>query len=239
MTGRGRVLICLGSLLIAAAIVLTGYNLYDGYQAGKASEEALRQIAGVVTSQPQVKDEEEKQTNEMPDRSEAAQMESGEDVKNQKETSEENSVQEIVIPDYVLDSDKKLPVKIIDGVEYIGTLTIPALERELPVITAWTKWNLRKAPCRYSGSPYRGDMIIAGHNYPAHFQDLKDLREGDLAIFTDMDGNIFYYEMMYMEILRPAQVDDLKSGDWDLTLFTCTSDWRNRVVVRFCEVKFK
>ena len=76
-------------------------------------------------------------------------------------------------------------------------------------------------------------LIICGHNYPSHFADLKKLQEGDTATFTDMAGNTFTYQMIICEILNPDATEEMESGDWDLTLFTCTVGGQTRVAVRF------
>ena len=77
------------------------------------------------------------------------------------------------------------------------------------------------------------DLIICGHNYASHFGNLKNLCEGDLATFTDIDGNVFTYRMVEQETLPPTAMDAMESGEWDLTLFTCTMGGQSRVTVRF------
>jgi sortase A len=39
---------------------------------------------------------------------------------------------------------------------------------------------------------------------------------------------------LILEILRPTAVEEMISGDWDLTLFTCTIGGATRVTIR-CE----
>lgn len=140
-----------------------------------------------------------------------------------------------IIPDTVgrmLSSDTEMPVETIDGVDYIGLLRIPALELELPVIQEWSYANLKMAPCRYSGSIYSGDLIVAAHNYPSHFGNLKNLSEGDSVSFLDMNGNVFSYHVIKQEILEPTDLEKMESGDWGLTLFTCTVGGQSRITVR-------
>ena len=137
------------------------------------------------------------------------------------------------IPDYVLCPDMEMPVETINGIDYIGVLEIPALELELPVISQWSYPDLKTAPCRYSGSAYLNNLIICGHNYTSHFGNLKNLWEGDVATFTDMDGNVFTYKMVERETLHPTDIEGMESGNWDLTLFTCTVGGQSRVTVRF------
>ena len=78
--------------------------------------------------------------------------------------------------------------------------------------------------------------MIAGHNYASHFGTIKNLEEEDAVIFTDMDGNRFTYRVVEQEILRPSATEEMETGDWDLTLFTCTVGAQNRVTVR-CELE--
>lgn len=79
---------------------------------------------------------------------------------------------------------------------YLGTLEIPVLELELPIISQWSDSLLKIAPCRYQGSAYLDNMILAGHNYRAHFAGLKNLQIGDSVIFTDAEGSCFHYEVV-------------------------------------------
>ncbi|MBR2949549.1 MAG: sortase [Lachnospiraceae bacterium] len=113
-------------------------------------------------------------------------------------------------------------------------LEIPAYELNLPVISQWSYPKLRMAPCRYEGSAYLDNLIISAHNYNSHFGNLKNLQMGDLIVFTDMDGNVFEYRVAERETLMPTAIEEMKSGDWDLTLFTCTLGGQYRVTVR-CE----
>ena len=136
------------------------------------------------------------------------------------------------VPEYVLHPDMEMPTVEIDGVEYIGTLTIPALGLELPIVSAWSDALLDLAPCRYTGSAYLGDLIIAGHNYRGHFGSLYRLAPGDEVQFTDAAGNVFSYAVSEIQELPGTALEEMEAGDWDLTLFTCTLSRTSRVTVR-------
>ena len=138
------------------------------------------------------------------------------------------------VPDYILNPRMDMPTQEIDGQNYIGTLQIDTLELSLPVISEWSYSRLQIAPCRYTGSVYMDNMVIAAHNYTSHFGRLKELSQGDTVTFTDIDGNVFRYQVTDIETLQPYSVMEMTSGDWDLTLFTCTIGGRTRVTVR-CE----
>lgn len=131
----------------------------------------------------------------------------------------------------------EMTVVEIDGYGYIGYLSIPKLGLELPVMAEWDYERLRIAPCRQFGSTRSRDLVIAGHNYDRHFGRLNQLEYGDLAVFTDMDGVSVLYVLSEIETLQPTQVDELKGGEWDMTLYTCTYGGQSRVVGRFSEME--
>ncbi len=122
----------------------------------------------------------------------------------------------------------------IDGFGYIGYLSVPASGLELPVMAEWDYDRLKIAPCRYTGSTKTDDLVICAHNYNRHFGPIRNLSAGDEVYFTDMDGALWKYEVVTVEILAPSDVDVMSAGDYDLTLFTCTYGGASRVTVR-CE----
>ena len=208
---EGLLSITIGLLLIAAALFLVSYNLYDELRAEQSARQAVTQLDAYLPAEA---------APEAPSYSAGDQ---------EPLVSDERTV----IPDYVLSPNMEMPVETINGIDFIGVLRIPALELELPIISEWNYPNLKTAPCRYSGSAYLNNLIICGHNYTSHFGTLKNLWEGDIATFTDMDGNVFTYKMVERETLNPTDIEGMESGNWDLTLFTCTVGGQSRVTIRF------
>lgn len=122
----------------------------------------------------------------------------------------------------------------IDGYAYIGYLSIPKLELELPIMADWDYTRLKIAPCRYTGSVRGEDLVIMAHNYTKHFGRLSGSTEGDRVIFTDMNGITTNYEVVGWESMAPTAVVEMTSGEFDLTLFTCTYGGQKRITV-YCE----
>ena len=216
---RGIALITVGLLLIMAALVLTVYNLWDERRADSATNSIMGQLSYITdtTNTAHIADvagitEEAGVPQSFPD--------SGTVCEKQ------------VIPDYLANPDMEMPTVTIDGNLYIGVLTIAALDLSLPVMEDWSYPKLKISPNRYQGSAYTGNMIIAGHNYRKHFGNLRSLTTGDEVLFTDVDGNLFTYAVVEIEVLKGTELERIKSGDWDLTLFTCTLGGENRVTVR-------
>ena len=200
-------MILLGLLLIAVALFLTAYDLYDEQRAEQSALQVIDRLEDYLPSEVPTEASTEPIVEQAPMPNDA--------------------------PDYVLCPDMEMPVETINGIDYIGVLQIPSLELELPIASEWNYPNLKTAPCRYSGSAYLNNMIICAHNYSSHFGKLKSLSEGDVATFTDMAGNVFIYKMVERETLNPTDIEEMEDGDWDLTLFTCTVGGKTRVTIRF------
>lgn len=129
--------------------------------------------------------------------------------------------------------EREMTVVEIDGHDYIGTLSIPILELELPVMAELDYPRLKISPCRQAGSVYTNDLVIAAHNYSSHFGRLYQLHSEDLLTFTDMEGDIYLYCVEAVEVLEPTAVDKVLNSPFDLVLYTCTYGGEKRVVV-FC-----
>ncbi|MFR7451695.1 MAG: sortase [Gemmiger sp.] len=120
----------------------------------------------------------------------------------------------------------------IDGYAYIGYLTLPTEELELPVMSSWSYEQLRIAPCRYAGSTGTDDLVLAGHNYTRHFGPIENLAPGDPVLFTGMDGVTIAYEVAEVDTLAATAVEEMTDSGFDLTLFTCNYSGQARVTVR-------
>lgn len=202
----GAGLTMVGLLLMAAALFLTGKNIWDISNAKAASQAVLADLLPIV--------------------------EAAEEKNDPKQPDEMIAKQETIIPDYILNPEMKMPTELINGNEYIGIISIPDIDVVLPVMESWSYPNLKISPCRYNGTAYKEDFVICAHNYEAHFGNLKYLDTRSEIIFTDVDGNEFRYKVVEIETLQPTAIEDMISDDWDLTLFTCTVGGASRVTVR-------
>ena len=204
MRNVGRAFSLLGIILVFSAALLTLKNLTEQNAAEKASAEVVEKLMA------------------MPE-------------------WEADTVMKDEVPAYITERELKpyeadpgmpMPVVTVDGVDYIGRLEIPSLSLTLPVAESWDYDRLKIAPCRYSGSAYTGDLVIAGHNYARHFSGIKRLGAGETVCFTDFGGNRFVYEIIEAEVLEPEEIERMVTGDWDLTLFTCTTGGQTRFAAR-------
>ena len=185
-----KFLILCGSLCLVAALILTGYNLYDEQRAEKSANAGLIELRTEII---------EKAPEAQP-----------------------------VVPE----PQVMMTSVTTDGHTYVGILHIPSLELSLPIQRDWSDQLLKHSPCLYHGTIYEG-MIIAGHNYRSHFSKLPNLLLGDSVTFTDVEGNTWSYVLAGTEIIDGNDVERMKNGNWDLTLFTCTYGGRERYTLRF------
>lgn len=202
-TMKGKLLTGVGLMLIAAALLLTVYNIRESDRAGAESEEMVVRMESLTAALPERLETEKKE----------------------------------LVPEYKKNPEMEMPTVEVNGQECVGMIEIPALGLKLPVISEWSDAKLKKAPCRYSGSAYLKNMIIAGHNYRTHFSGIKRLNPGDSVVFTDADGNIFSYEVAEIETVGGYDIEKMEAGDWDLTLFTCTNKGKARAAVRCREIE--
>ena len=201
---RGSFFFIVG-LLLTAALLLAGYNLWDNQRA----ETAAAQIPDVLDDEIPAPQQQASHSGPAPAGTASAD-----------------------IPDYIRCPDMPMPTLEIDGQDYIGILTIPGIAVELPFISEWSYPALKIAPCRYTGSAYTDTLVIAAHNYTAHFGRLNTLSIGETLSFTDVNGNIFLYQIADFEPLPPDAITQMTDSTWALTLFTCTPGGQSRVAVR-------
>lgn len=217
MRKKGSVLIAMGLLLLAAALLLTAYNIWDGRRADRAAQSVLQSLRAQVPG-PASSDAPADTT-----RPAAPAEETPEDTG----AAQPSEPTEPTVP-----GQREMPTVVVGGYRYIGELDVPSLELSLPVMEDWDYERLKTAPCRYSGNVYEDDLVICAHNYPTHFSPLKYAPIGTQVKFTDAEGTEFYYTVASIETVGPSDVEGLLFGEWDLTLFTCNTGGQTRCAIR-------
>lgn len=201
----GSVFVVIGAVLLTAALLLFLHNEREDTMAGEAAEEALSALQEVIqegTGKPVTEESDPSAAHTDP-----------------TETTEATEPTE-------------LTVVTIDGYDYIGYISIPSFELELPIMADWSMEKLQTAPCLQYGSPLTDDAVIAGHNFKQHFRALHDIQVGESVTFTDMNGYVIEYSVADVEIIDPRNVYDVINSEYDLILYTCTTGGQSRVTVR-------
>lgn len=166
-------------------------------------------------------------------------------------SASEQIVEQLVVSDDqlkeepYLDPSAEMPVKTIDGNDFIGTLEIPDVNMRLPVMMDWDYAKLKISPCRYSGSYFNDDLVICAHNSAAHFMSLWNIAIGTDVYFINVDGLRLHYVVSNLEDLQAEDISLMtqnnrnsdSTADWDLTLYTCTYNGVQRLAVRCVRVQ--
>ena len=128
--------------------------------------------------------------------------------------------------------DEPIRYLVVGQAAYIGVLNIPSINLQVPINAGWSYPALRQTPCRYSGSIDGNTLVVAGHNYRSHFLNISNLAMGTPVNIEDVDGYLHEYEVVSIITVEPNRGYEVRHSDYDLTLFTCTSDGQARTVVR-------
>ena len=138
-------------------------------------------------------------------------------------------------PDAWQDIDE-VKVDVIRDGELFETVS---LNRENEWIYKWEEeldpehshdWSFVEQPI------YEKNMVICAYNYGRHFGRLRDIPIGSEVDFTDADGNVFRYIVDDVVSLQSRDSKRVKSGEYRLTLFTCTVGGATRITVRCIEM---
>ena len=155
-----------------------------------------------------------------------------ENIPAETEASLENQMVDYTPVEYLKPEDLVMTEKLINSHAYVGYLTVPDLGLELPVMSDWDYNKLQISPCRYSGTIRGEDLVIMAHNYSTHFGRISQLEVGAMVQFMDMDGKVWNYEVVAMDVLSAQSIEEMTAGEYDLTLFTCDKNRSYRVTVR-------
>lgn len=146
--------------------------------------------------------------------------------------SENQPTDSVVEPD--ISKANPMETVEIDDYDYIGYLRVPLLGLELPVVSGWDYQALQVAPCRFSGSVAQKNLVVIAHNYSSHFGNLDRLQFEDEVLFTDVTGAVTAYQVACVDVVPPSSAEEVVSGDFDLSLVTCTYGGKTRFVV-YCD----
>lgn len=226
MRKKGAILIAMGLLLLAAALLLTVYNIWDGHRADQAARQTYQALNALIAAGEETTAQTASQA--APQAPTGVPQPTGEPEPTQEPdpTGEPEPTQ----PSFYAHRD--MPTLELNGYRYIGTLEVEDMELSLPVMEEWDYDRLRISPCRFAGNVYDDDLVICAHNYPNHFAPLKFAPLGTQVKFTDAEGTEFCYAVTSIDTVGPNDVETMLHGDWDLTLFTCNTNGQTRCAIR-------
>jgi len=113
-------------------------------------------------------------------------------------------VEEIMEPTTNNETNNTTPKKAtyaVDGEEYtiVGTLNIPSLGIEYPILSETSNKLLKVSLTKYWGANPNevGNMVVVGHNYKNNkfFSNLSKIQHGEIVKITDLAGKTLDYKV--------------------------------------------
>lgn len=146
-------------------------------------------------------------------------------------TNEE--VEEIVEPTTNNETNNTTPKSAtytVDGEEYtvVGTLNIPSLNIEYPILSETSTKLLKVSLTKYWGANPNevGNMVVVGHNYKNNkfFSNLSKIQHGEIVKIRDLSGKTLDYKVYDTYVIDPYDnscTSQLTDGKTEITLITC------------------
>jgi len=206
--------------------VLSTYGIYAEYDRNK-SEEVAREILGTINFQ---------------EATETIVEESIIIILNSPEMQAYSVTTETEVE---LDVPEEQTSVASDGTEYytIGVVKIPAIGVDYPILSTTTTELLKISACKLWGPKPNevGNFCVVAHNYRNNkfFSKVPTLQNGAEIMITDLTGRTITYEVYDKYIVSPSDTactSQMTDGKKEVTLITCTSDNKERVVVKAREV---
>lgn len=130
------------------------------------------------------------------------------------------------------------------GYEVSAKLEIPKISLETYILQNYSVQALKICVTKFWGANANeiGNFCIAGHNYrnKKMFQDLKELEIGDRFFISDNKIGKVEYEIYDIYTVIPKDVSCLSqetNNKREVTLITCTSDSKKRIIVKARELE--
>ena len=215
-------------IAIVAIIILIGYfgySVYNKYYIDLSAKEVVNSFEDIVGNNKNKTDEDNNVTNETDD--------GAENIVIGGVTEENNTTPST-------QGNNKLT---FHGYNVIGTISIPAIKIEYPILEKVTTNSLKVAVAylRGAGINKPGNTVIQGHNYRngQFFSNLKKLSLGDAIYITDLEGTKIKYEVyknFSAESTDTSFYNRDTGGKREITLSTCTTDAEIKTIILAREV---
>ena len=204
-------------VVIVAILGLLGFLGYDWYQKYFLENDALAFVENYTEGTESDKDKEDNTTNETGNAT--------------------NPIDSIEKTNTVSGSSaNKMPT--YKGFNVVGTIEIPAIDLEYPILEKVSKSSLESSVAMLygAGSNQVGNTVIVGHNYRngLFFSKNKRLNNGDKIYITDNSKNRLTYTIYNKFETTPEDADFYSrdtGGVPEVTLSTCNDDSSKRLII--------
>ena len=135
-------------------------------------------------------------------------------------------------------SQKNADKVYMEGYEVMGTIKIPKIGIEYPVLSEVTKKSLETSVAILYGVGLNepGNTTIVGHNYRngLFFSNNQKLKKGDTIDITDQSGQTITYIIYDIYMTTPNDAEYMErdtEGAREISLSTCNDDSSKRLII--------
>lgn len=152
---------------------------------------------------------------------------------NQEQENEEEAKKQKKYPKEEIPKEYK-------GYKVEAKLEIPQIELETYILSTYSEKSLNISATKFWGADANkvGNFCVAGHNVKNNknmFHNLVNLKIGQTLWVTDNETGKVEYEIYDIYAVEPEDVNCLSQytkGRREITLITCTTDSKKRVIVK-------
>ena len=209
-----KVLTVILVIVIIAILGLLGFLGYDWYRKYFLEQEALDFVDNYTA---EVTDNEDTNTSD-------------------DNTTATNPIDSIEKTNTVSGSGNEMPT--YKGFNVVGTIEIPAIDIEYPILQKVSKSSLETSVAMLYGAGINqvGNTVIIGHNYRngLFFSNNKRLNNGDKIYVTDNSKNRLTYTIYNKFETTPEDASFYSrdtAGKPEITLSTCNDDSSKRLII--------
>ncbi|XZL27557.1 class D sortase [Clostridium perfringens] len=213
----GKIRNVLGILLIVAGISLIGVTIWMKYDTYRQQQAVLDSFRNLQFDVPEGENK---------------------DRETLEEDTKENSDEKNKVDKGEVEKDKKPEKAQLEEGKGIAILNIPKINLEIGIIEGVRYEDIKYVVGHFPGSPMpgeKGNFSIAGHRisyFGQAFKDIDKLEKGDKVKVT-YNGKEYTYEVTDMYEVTPDETEALNpTKDATITIVTCTTDAKNRVIVK-------
>ncbi|GAA0120222.1 class D sortase [Clostridium perfringens] len=213
----GKIRNVLGILLIVAGVSLIGVTIWMKYDTYRQQQAVLDSFRNLQFDVPEGENK---------------------DRETLEEDTKENSDEKNIADKGEVEKDKKPEKAQLEEGKGIAILNIPKINLEIGIIEGVRYEDIKYVVGHFPGSPMpgeKGNFSIAGHRisyFGQAFKDIDKLEKGDKVKVT-YNGKEYTYEVTYMYEVTPDETEALNpTKDATITIVTCTTDAKNRVIVK-------
>ncbi len=214
----GKIRNVLGIILIVVGVSLIGVTIWMKYDTYRQQQAVLDSFRNLQFDVPEGENKDKETMKE----------------ENAKDNSDGNNKAD----KGEVEKDKKPEKAQLEDGKGIGILNIPKINLEIGIIEGVSYEDIKYVVGHFPGSPMpgeKGNFSIAGHRisyFGQAFKDIDKLEKGDKVKVT-YNGKEYTYEVTDMYEVTPNETEALNpTKDATITIVTCTTDAKNRVIVK-------